>query len=60
MIREREIFDYEDAMQSDEEDNLTEPTPEDSTALGEVPQEPRKGSIVPGVNPYGLPGQYNM
>tara|TARA_Y100000593_G_scaffold93816_1_gene190149 strand:- start:1260 stop:1784 length:525 start_codon:yes stop_codon:yes gene_type:complete len=60
MNGEKEIFDYEDKMEQEEEDYLTEPTPEDSTALGEVPQEPRKGSIVPGVNPYGLPGQYNM
>ena len=47
-------------MAEQEEENLTEPTDEESTRLGEVPQEPRKGSIVPGVNPYGLPGQYNM
>ena len=60
MLGEREIFDYEDDMTQQEEDYLTEPTPEDSTALGEVPQEPRKGSIIPGVNPYGMPGQYNM
>ena len=60
MIEEREIFEYEDDMAEQEEENLTEPTDEESTRLGEVPQEPRKGSIVPGVNPYGLPGQYNM
>ena len=60
MKEEREIFEYEDEMAEQEEENLTDPTPEDSTELGEVPQEPRKGSIVPGVNPYGLPSQYNM
>jgi hypothetical protein len=60
MDDEKEIFAYEDDMEKEEEDYLTEPTPEDSTSLGEIPQEPRKGSIVPGVNPYGLPGQYNM
>ena len=60
MIEEREIFEYEDNMEKQEEEELTEPTDADSTPLGEVPQEPRKGSIVPGVNPYGLPGQYNM
>ena len=58
MIEEREIFEYEDDMAEQEEEYLTEPTDEDSTRLGEVPQEPRKGSIVPGVNPYGLPSQY--
>lgn len=60
MTEEREIFDYEDEMAQQEEEYLTEPPPEDHTELGEVPQEPRKGSIVPGVNPYGLPAQYNM
>jgi len=29
------------------EDYMVEPTPEDSTGLGEVPQEPKKGSISP-------------
>ena len=47
-------------MAKEEEDHLTEPTPEDSTPLGQVPQEPRKGSIMPGVNPYGLAGVYNL
>ena len=60
MIEEREIFEYENDMEEQEEEHLTEPTDEDSTRLGEVPQEPKKGSITPGVNPYGLPAQYNM
>ncbi len=54
------IFDFEDNMAQEEEDYLTEPTPEDSTPLGQVPQEPRKGSIMPGINPYGLAGVYNL
>lgn len=60
MDGEKEIFAYEDNMEKQEEEYLTEPTPEDSTELGEVPEEPRKGSIVPGVNPYGIAGQYQM
>jgi len=60
MVGEKETFVYEDQMEKEEESYLTEPTPEDSTALGTVPEAPRKGSIVPGVNPYGLPAQYNM
>ncbi len=60
MTEEREIFTYEDEMAQQEEEYLTEPTPEDSTELGEVPEAPRKGSIVPGVNPYGIAGQYQM
>tara|TARA_R110002074_G_C12463837_1_gene659628 strand:+ start:656 stop:1180 length:525 start_codon:yes stop_codon:yes gene_type:complete len=57
---EKETFEYEDDMAKEEEEYLTEPTPEDSTELGEVPEEPRKGSIMPGINPYGLAGVYNM
>lgn len=38
-------------MEKDYEDDLEEeyldPTPEDSTELGEVPEEPKKGSITP-------------
>jgi hypothetical protein len=60
MDSEKETFDYEDNMAREEEEYLTEPTPEDSTELGEVPEEPRKGSIVPGINPYGLAGVYNL
>ena len=37
MDGEKEIFTYEDNMEKQEEEYLTEPTPEDSTALGEVP-----------------------
>ena len=60
MIEEREIFEYENDMEEQEEENLTSPTDEDSTRLGEVPQDPKKGSIVPGGNPYGMSGQQHM
>ena len=60
MNGEKEIFAYEDNMEKEEEAHLTEPTDKDSTELGEVPEEPRKGSIMPGVNPYGTAGQYQM
>jgi hypothetical protein len=35
--------DYEDEI----EEEYLDPTPEDSTELGEVPEEPKKGSITP-------------
>lgn len=35
--------DYEDEL----EEEYLDPTPEDSTELGEVPEEPKKGSITP-------------
>jgi hypothetical protein len=60
MDDEKEIFAYEDDMEKEEEEYLTEPTDEDSTELGEVPEEPKKGSIMPGVNPYGIAGTYQM
>jgi len=36
-----------DFIENEMEDYLVDPTPEDSTELGEVPEEPRKGSITP-------------
>lgn len=60
MDGEKEIFAYESDMEKQEEEHLTDPTDADSTELGEVPEEPRKGSIVPGVNPYGISAQYQM
>jgi len=34
-------------IENEMDDHLVEPTPEDSTRLGEVPQDPKKGSITP-------------
>ena len=42
-------------MYADElEDSYTDPDDEESTELGEVPHEEKKGSIDPGYKPYGL------
>ena len=62
MIEEREIFEYEDDMAEQEEENLTEPTDEESTRLGEVPQEVEKGSIRPGYvrSAYSLGYMYTV
>mgnify|MGYP003117322451 FL=1 len=53
---ERPYFEHIEESEKAVDDFLTEPTPEDSTALGEVPQEPVKGSIRPGWirGPYGM------
>ena len=53
---ERPYFEHIEEFEKAVDDFLTEPTPEDSTALGEVPQEPVKGSIRPGWirGPYGM------
>jgi len=42
---ERPYFAYEEAYKEEEIDHWVDPTPEDSTALGQVPQAAKKGSI---------------
>jgi hypothetical protein len=34
-------------IESEVDEMALDPTPEDSTELGEVPEEPKKGSITP-------------
>ena len=34
-------------IENEIEDHLVDPMPEDSTELGDVPEEPKKGSITP-------------
>lgn len=45
---------YDDYYEQEVDDWLTEPTEEDSTALGKIPQEPKKGSIPSTPNPVTL------
>jgi len=40
-------LEMQDFIENEFEDHLVDPTPGDSTRLGEVPQEPKKGSITP-------------
>ena len=42
---ENKYYDWDTDYEEKEEERLTEPSEEDSTELGEVPQEPEKGSI---------------
>ena len=51
---ELEFFKAIDDYEEEYEQHMVEPTPEDSTELGEVPQEDSKGSIDPNSLPYGL------
>jgi len=48
---ERPKFEAEERYDEEVEDWYTEPNAEDSTALGEVPEEPDKGTISPN-NPW--------
>jgi hypothetical protein len=54
MDRERPHFEFVKEYDDMLTDELTEPGPEDSTALGKIPQEPRKGTILPNARPYNL------
>ena len=54
---ERPYFEYVEQYNKMEEDSLLDPSREDSTDLGEVPQAKEKGGIRPGygrVSPYFL------
>ena len=51
---EKELFDRADEIEEEFEESLLDPDSEDSTELGEVPQEEKKGSIDPNALPYGL------
>lgn len=51
---ELEFFKAIDDYEEEYEDSLLQPSPDDSTELGEVPQEDTKGSIDPNSLPYGL------
>ena len=56
IVEEKPYFEHIEEFEKAVDDYLTEPTPADSTPLGEVPQEPVKGSIRPGWirGPYGM------
>ena len=53
---EAPYFEHIEEFERAVDDYITEPADEDSTPLGEVPQEPTKGSISPGWirGPYGM------
>ena len=50
---ERPYFEFVEDYEELIDDSMTDPTDEDSTALGEVPQETRKGSIPVSGYTYG-------
>ena len=57
---ERPYFDYETAFEHAEEMRLTEPGPEDSTDFDPERHSASKGSLRPGVKPYGLAAVYRI
>ena len=53
---EKPRFETEEWLDNEIDDYYAYPTPEDSTPLGQVPEEPRKGSINPYSPNYFTPG----
>jgi hypothetical protein len=58
--REKPFFRTSSDFEDDRLDYLLKPSDEDSTELGDVPQEPRKGSLHPGIRPYGFMYNYSL
>ena len=52
--QEKPYYTFVDNLEDKENELLTNPDEESSTELGEVPHDDMKGSIVPGLRPYGL------
>ena len=57
---ERPYFEYETAYEDAEEKRLTEPGPEDSTDFDPERHATSKGSLRPGVRPYGIAAVYRI
>jgi hypothetical protein len=55
--KEKPRFETEEWLDNELDDYYTSPTPEDSTPLGEVPEEPEKGNIGPN-NPWAYYSGY--
>lgn len=52
--QEKPYYTFVDNLEDKENELLTNPDEEASTELGDVPHDDMKGSIVPGLRPYGL------
>ena len=57
---EKKFVDFDNQLEEEWEESLTDPEQEDSTELGEVPHSDQKGSIRPGYiySPYGISSIY--
>ena len=58
MQEEQPYYSFLEAYFNEEEETLLDPDAEHSTELGEVPQEDKKGTIMPGMVPYALYYEY--
>tara|TARA_R100001015_G_C4610004_1_gene165333 strand:- start:224 stop:778 length:555 start_codon:yes stop_codon:yes gene_type:complete len=57
---EKPFFRNSSDIEDERLDSLLNPGPEDSTELGDVPQSDRKGSMNPGIAPYGFQYNYSL
>ncbi len=57
---ERPTFEYEKALEQEEERRLTEPGPEDSTEFDPARQAAEKGTLKKDLSPYGISAIYRM
>ncbi len=58
--REKPFFKSASDFDDDRLDHMLRPGPEDSTELGDVPQSAQKGSLHPGIRPYGFMYNYSL
>ena len=57
---ERPFFKSSSNFDDERLDHMLRPGPEDSTELGDVPQSDQKGSLHPGIRPYGFMYNYSL
>ena len=57
---ERPFFKSSSDFEDERLDKILNPGPEDSTELGDVPQDAQKGSLHPGIRPYGFMYNYSL
>jgi hypothetical protein len=57
---ERPYFEATSRISHKSKDHILHPDDEHSTELGDVPHDPRKGSMVPTVRPYGYMYNYSL
>ena len=58
--KEKPFFKGSNEYDDERLDNMLRPKPEDSTELGDVPQSDQKGSLHPGIRPYGFMYTYSL
>lgn len=58
--QERPYFDYQDYLEDKEEERLTEPDEENSTEFDPERHETEKGTLRPGIRPYGISSVYTL